>query len=113
MWGKSAGNLDKQVAGTKFRQPDSQYGDSAEMIAAGGTVTNLVLTGIPSSAYGDIAYTQLYVTYELNDKTYTITSDVVSRSVEEVAQAITENSQEGAQKTYALGILDAMKSMQA
>ena len=53
-----------------------------------GTISNLVVTNIPKGSFGTVIYAQMWVTYELNGVSYTIHTDVQSRSVSDIATKI-------------------------
>ncbi len=71
-----------------------------------GTITtNLVITDIPSSYYSTDMYSTLTFTYCLGGTTITITDDMQTRSVEQVATAIKSNSTDSSEVAYAEQIL--------
>ena len=69
------------------------------------TVTNLLITGVPVSAYAIDIYSQMYVTYEKDGKTYTAKTGIDHRSVSEIVNKILDDdTAEGIQKKYAQGL---------
>lgn len=104
-WGLAADSLTHEVEGKNTRDAVNERLDS-DPAGITGTVTNLVITGIPSSYYANTLYAQLWVTYELGDVEYTITTDVQSRSINGIASAIVKNGSAGSNEyNYATALL--------
>ena len=86
-WGTSKSSLDRSVDGVNVRDAKTQRLDT-DPEGVSGTISNLVVTNIPKDNFGTVIYAQMWVTYELNGVSYTIHTDVQSRSVSEIATKI-------------------------
>lgn len=86
-WGISKSSLDRNVDGVNVRDAKTQRLDT-DPEGVSGTISNLVVTNIPKDNFGTVIYAQMWVTYELNGVSYTIHTDVQSRSVSEIATKI-------------------------
>lgn len=74
-----------------------------------GRVSNLVITGIPKSAYKTNVYAQLAITYTIGSEELTVYTDVQVRTVEQVANAVKNSEVESPEnKDYAQGLLDVI-----
>lgn len=99
-YGTNKTNLKGMVEGTSKKVlGDNQY------------ASNLVVTEIPSRNYGTTIYSQLHVTYEKDGKTYSYIVPIEERSVERVAKAIIDDTEneKPENREYAQKLLDAMK----
>ncbi len=98
-WGTDADSL------TSFTPESLSYTENSD-----GTITsNLVITDITSDDFGTVIYSQISVTYKLADGTQVTETEyaVQSRSVDDVATAISNSSSASTEETtYAAGILD-------
>ena len=86
-WGISKSSLERHVDGVNVRDAKTQRLDT-DPEGVSGTISNLVVTNIPKDNFGTVIYAQMWVTYELNGVSYTIHTDVQSRSVSEIATKI-------------------------
>lgn len=86
-WGTSKSNLNRHVNGVNYRDAKTQRLDT-DPEGVSGTVSNLVITNIPKANFDTVIYAQMWVTYELNGVSYTIHTDVQSRSVSDIATKI-------------------------
>ena len=86
-WGISKSKLDRHVSGINVRDAKTQP-LKTDPEGVSGTISNLVVTNIPKGSFGTVIYAQMWVTYELNGVSYTIHTDVQSRSVSDIATKI-------------------------
>lgn len=86
-WGTIKSDLNRHVKGVNYRDAITQRLDT-DPEGVKGTVSNLVITNIPKAYFGTMIYAQMWVTYELNGVSYTIHTDVQSRSVSDIATKI-------------------------
>lgn len=86
-WGISKSNLNRHVDGVNVRDAKTQP-LKTDPEGVSGTISNLVVTNIPKDNFGTVIYAQMWVTYELNGVSYTIHTDVQSRSVSDIATKI-------------------------
>ena len=86
-WGTSKSKLDRHVSGINVRDAKTQP-LKTDPEGVSGTISNLVVTNIPKGSFGTVIYAQMWVTYELNGVSYTIHTDVQSRSVSDIATKI-------------------------
>lgn len=86
-WGTSKSDLNRHVKGVNVRDAKTQP-LKTDPAGVSGTISNLVVTKIPKNNFGTELYAQMWVTYELNGVSYTIHTDVQSRSVSEIATKI-------------------------
>lgn len=86
-WGINKSNLDRHVDGVNVRDAKSQRLDT-DPEGVSGTISNLVVTNIPKGNFRTVIYAQMWVTYELDGVSYTIHTDVQSRSVSDIATKI-------------------------
>ena len=86
-WGTSKSKLDRLVSGINVRDAKTQP-LKTDPEGVSGTISNLVVTNIPKGGFGTVIYAQMWVTYELNGVSYTIHTDVQSRSVSDIATKI-------------------------
>ena len=86
-WGTNKSDLSRRVNGVNVRDAKTQRLDT-DPEGVSGTVSNLVITNIPKANFNTVIYAQMWVTYELDGVSYTIHTDVQSRSVSDVATKI-------------------------
>ena len=86
-WGTSKSDLNRHVKGVNVRDAKTQPLET-DPEGVSGTISNLVVTKIPKNNFGTMLYAQMWVTYELNGVSYTIHTDVQSRSVSDIATKI-------------------------
>ena len=86
-WGISKSKLDRHVSGINVRDAKTQP-LKTDPEGVSGTISNLVVTNIPKGSFGTVIYAQMWATYELNGVSYTIHTDVQSRSVSDIATKI-------------------------
>ena len=86
-WGTSESDLNRHVSGVNVRDAKNQP-LKTDPEGVSGTISNLVVTNIPKDNFGTVIYAQMWVTYELNGVSYTIHTDVQSRSVSDIATKI-------------------------
>ena len=86
-WGTNKSDLNHHVKGLNYRNAITQRLDT-DPEGVKGTVSNLVITNIPKAYFDTMIYAQMWVTYELNGVSYTIHTDVQSRSVSDIATKI-------------------------
>lgn len=86
-WGTSKSDLNRHVKGVNVRDAKTQP-LKTDPEGVSGTISNLVVTNIPKDNFGTVIYAQMWVTYELNGVSYTIHTDVQSRSVSDIATKI-------------------------
>lgn len=86
-WGISKSKLNRHVDGVNVRDAKTQP-LKTDPEGVSGTISNLVVTNIPKDNFGTVIYAQMWVTYELNGVSYTIHTDVQSRSVSDIATKI-------------------------
>ena len=107
-YGYAADDLKYELVGANSRDPQQQPLPT-DPDNLKGLVANLVCEGIKAKNYGVDIYVQMYVTYTLDGKTVTITSDVENRSVAGIVDKIQANTNASdAEKTYANGLEKAM-----
>ncbi len=74
------------------------------------TVTNLLITEVPTSAYQTDIYSQMYVTYEKDGKIYTAKTSIDHRSVSEIVNKILDDgAADDIQKKYAQGLKNTLE----
>ena len=93
-WGINKSNLDRHVDGVNVRDAKSQRLNT-DPEGVSGTISNLVVTNIPKGNFRTVIYAQMWVTYELDGVSYTIHTDVQSRSVSEIATKIKAAGDDG------------------
>ena len=93
-WGTSKSYLNRHVKGVNVRDAKTQP-LKTDPEGVSGTISNLVVTNIPKDNFGTVIYAQMWVTYELDGVSYTIHTDVQSRSVSEIATKIKDAGDAG------------------
>ncbi len=93
-WGTSKSKLNRHVSGVNVRDAKTQP-LKTDPQGVSGTISNLVVTNIPKDNFGTVVYAQMWVTYELNGVSYTIHTDVQSRSVSDIATKIKAAGDDG------------------
>lgn len=93
-WGTSKSDLNRHVKGVNVRDAKTQP-LKTDPVGVSGTISNLVVTNIPMGNFDTEIYAQMWVTYELNGVSYTIHTDVQSRSVSEIATKIKDAGDAG------------------
>lgn len=93
-WRTSKSDLNRHVKGVNYRDAITQRLDT-DPEGVKGTVSNLVITNIPKANFDTMIYARMWVTYELNGVSYTIHTDVQSRSVSEIATKIKDAGDAG------------------
>lgn len=93
-WGTNKSELKRHVKGVNVRDAKTQP-LKTDPEGVSGTISNLVVTNIPENNFGTVIYAQMWVTYELDGVSYTIHTDVQSRSVSEIATKIKDAGDAG------------------
>ena len=93
-WGTNKSDLSRHVEGVNVRDAKTQP-LKTDPEGVSGTISNLVVTNIPENNFDTVIYAQMWVTYELDGVSYTIHTDVQSRSVSEIATKIKDAGDAG------------------
>ena len=93
-WGTNKSKLNRHVSGVNVRDAKTQP-LKTDPKGVSGKISNLVVTNIPKGDFDTVIYAQMWVTYELNGVSYTIHTDVQSRSVSEIATKIKAAGDDG------------------
>lgn len=105
-WGTNKSDLNHHVKGVNYRDAITQRLDT-DPEGVKGTVSNLVITNIPKAYFNTMIYARMWVTYKLNGVSYTIHTDVQSRSVSDIATKIMNAGQTDSKEyKYASALLE-------